>query len=118
MANKYKGSDGRTYSEAQIKANLSKAYKEYYLFEPLGSCEGCGEPATCTAHIVPKARLKQLHKTEYIWNPIDWFRACYRCNQIAENPQSDEIKSLYCYDKILEVTKKLDPERFNKMKYV
>jgi 5-methylcytosine-specific restriction endonuclease McrA len=113
--NYYNTSSGERVSEATIKARLSAAYREFYLFEPLGNCEGCGEPATCTAHIVPKSRLKHLHKTEYIWNPIDWFRSCFRCNQIAENPESAEIKTLMNYDRILEVTRKLDPERYNKM---
>jgi 5-methylcytosine-specific restriction endonuclease McrA len=108
---------GKSYSQNTIDSNLSKAYKEFYLFEPKGSCEGCGKPATCTAHIVPKARCKHLHLTSLIWNPENWFRSCYKCNMIAENPSSDEIKNLMNYDTILRVTEKYDKERYEIMIY-
>ncbi len=117
MPNKYHCTlTGKSYSEATIQSNLSTAYKEFYMFEPLGSCEGCQVvQAQNTAHILPKARLKQLRLTSLIWNPIVWFRSCIRCNQIAENPSSDEIKKLKNFDRILEVTKKFDPERYQLM---
>lgn len=103
------------YTEATIQSNLSKAYKEHYTFEPKGACEGCGAPATCTAHIIPKSQLKILGLTSIIWNPEVWFRSCYVCNQRAENPQSEDIKKLLNYDRIVEVTKKYDYQRYLKM---
>lgn len=115
MANKSKCSNGELVTEATIKARLSKAYREFYLFEPLGSCEGCGEPAVCTAHICPKHICKKIGKTELIWNPVNWFRSCLKCNDIAENPSSDEIRELRNFDTILSVTKKFDKERYQKM---
>src|SRR5689334_1565111 len=106
MANKYICTlTGKSYTEAAIKANLSKAYKEYYFFEPAGPCLGCGKPAQGTGHIVPKARLKQLRLTSLIWNPELWFRSCHSCNSIAENPKSDAIKKLLNFETILEVTR-------------
>lgn len=115
MPNYYKCSDGSKISEAGIKAKLSAAYREFYLFEPLGSCEGCGEPAQGTAHIVPKARLKQIGKTEFIWNPIDFMRACHRCNSVVENVSSDDILKMKNYDKIKKVLTEYDPERASKL---
>lgn len=117
MPNQYKCTiTGKSYSEATIKANLSKAYKEHYLFEPTGSCEGCGvADGVCSAHIIAKARLKVLKLTSLIWNPKLFFRSCYKCNQICENPSSDEIKNLLNYDRILEVTREFDPETYNKL---
>jgi hypothetical protein len=115
MPNQYYGSDGKRYSEATIKTNLSKAYKEYYLFEPLGSCEGCGDQATCTAHIIPKAICKTLRKTELIWNPKNWFRSCFSCNSIAENVSGEEIKTLMNFTRIKEVLRVYDPERYLKV---
>lgn len=103
-------------TEATIKSNLSVAYRQRYAGRGILLCEGCGvKKAQGTSHIVPKARLKQLGKTEYIWNPVDWFPACHDCNMIAENPNSDEIKKLLNYDRILRVTKELDIERYMKM---
>lgn len=113
MANKsYCTITGKYYTEAMIKANLSRAYKDHYLFEPSGSCEGCNDEGVCTAHIIAKSRLKVLKLTSLIWNPIVWFRACYQCNMIAENPESDAIKELLNYQRILEVTEMYDKERF------
>lgn len=107
---------GKSYSEATIKSNLSKAYKEKYLFEPKGSCEGCGvNQGQGSAHIIPKAVLKHLHLTSLIWHPKMFFRACHHCNMICENPESDEIKKLLNFETILKVTRKYDPERFTKM---
>lgn len=104
------------YSDAQVKANLSKAYKEHYTFEPKGSCDGCGvNLAQGTAHIIPKSQLKILGLTSLIWNPEVWFKACHRCNIIAENPKSTAIKELLNYDRILEVTKKYDYQRYLKL---
>jgi len=115
MPNLYKCSDGSKVSEAAIQRKLSEAYREFYLFCPIGKCEGCAGTAQCTAHIIPKARLKQLGMTELIWNHVVWFRSCFRCNMVAENPESDEIKTLLNYQEILEVTKRFDPERYSKM---
>jgi hypothetical protein len=115
MANKsYCTITGKYYTEATIKTNLSLAYKEHYLFEPMGSCEGCGGKATCTAHICPKARCKTLKLTSLIWNPVNWFRSCYACNQKAENVSSTEILELKNFERIKAVIEKYDPERASK----
>ena len=116
MSNRYycKLTD-KYYTEATIKANLGKAYKDHYLFEPSGSCEGCGDTAVCTAHIIPKARLKCLKLVSLIWNPEIWFRSCYLCNQVAENPDSVAITELLNYERIKEITFKYDPERAVKL---
>jgi hypothetical protein len=106
---------GKDYTETTIKSNLSKAYRDYYMFEPLGACEGCGEPATCTAHIIPKAILKILHLTSLIWNPELWFRSCYKCNQIVENVSSSAITELLNYNRIKQVIEKYDKERAAKL---
>lgn len=100
------------YSEATIQTLLSKAYRRYYTFEPQGSCEGCGQQATCTAHIIPKARCKQLHLTSLIWSDFNWFRSCYKCNTAAENISSKEIKELLNYEEILSVYQLYDKERY------
>lgn len=116
MPNYYKCTlTGKSYSESAIKANLSKVYKEHYLFEPSGSCEGCGDAGVCSAHIIAKARLKVLKLTSLIWSPKLFFRSCYKCNMICENPSSDEIKKLLNFDRILEVTRQYDPETYNKL---
>jgi hypothetical protein len=85
------------------------------MFDSLGTCEGCEkEPGTNTAHILPKAVCKQLGLTSLIWNPVNWFRSCIRCNTLAENPSSVEITKLKNFDRIKEVTEKYDPQRASK----
>lgn len=116
MANYSYCSDGTKLTDSAIKTRLSKAYKEYYLFEPMGACEGCGEPATCTAHILPKAFCKWEGRTELIFEPENWFRSCVSCNQKAENPSSEAIRELRNFDEILRVTEKYFPDRAEKMR--
>lgn len=115
MAISYCSITDKFYTESTIKANLSRAYKEHYLFEPSGACEGCGKPATCTAHILPKARCKTLGLTSLIWQPENWFRSCYSCNSIAENVSSEAITELKNYDRIKQVLQRYDPERASKL---
>ena len=106
---------GGLYSEATVQSKLSNAYREWYTFEPKGACEGCGYPATCTAHIIPKARCKQLNLTSLIWTRSNTFRACYKCNGIAENISGEEIKTLLNYDNIVFIYKLWDNERYQKL---
>lgn len=116
MPNRYYCSiTDKWYTQNQIDTNLSKAYKEFYLFEPIGLCEGCMGQATCTAHILPKARCKTLHLVSLVWNPKNWFRSCIRCNYQAENVSSDAITKLLNYDRIKEVLIQYDPERASKL---
>lgn len=116
MPNLYKCTiTGKSYSEATIKANLSKAYKGRYLFEPSGSCEGCNGQGVCSAHIIAKARLKVLKLTSLIWSPELFFRSCYRCNMICENPSSPEILELLNFDRIEQVLFKYDKESYAKL---
>ena len=103
------------YTEATIKTNLSKAYKDFYLFEPMGSCEGCNGEGVCSAHIIAKSRLKKLKLTSLIWSPELFFRSCYSCNLICENVSSEEILNLLNYDRIKQVIFKYDKESAAKL---
>lgn len=109
---RYYCSDGTRVSEATIKSNLSKAYREYD--DGSVGCRGCGNRAEGHAHIVPKARLKQLHLTDLIWAPELWVKACHKCNQVIENVTSNSFKILHCYDHCLSILQKYDPERYQK----
>ncbi len=115
MPNKYYCSNGERVTEATIKSRLSAAYKRWYAGEGIQVCAGCGGVASGTAHILPRSQCKVLHKTELIWDKFNTFPACHMCNAIAENIQSDAIKELKNYDRILHVLSVLDEERFKKM---
>jgi len=110
----YKCSNGQNVSDATCKARLSKIYREIYEGEPHPYCRGCGSRAQGTAHIIPKARAKQLGKSELIWDKDNLLPACNRCNSILENVQSEEFRQLNCYDYVIEILKKYDYERYTK----
>lgn len=115
MANLYFCSDGSRVSEGAIKSRYTAAIREKYQGSTVWRCEGCGGAPNGSAHIIPKARLKVLHMTELIWNPIMFFPACNFCNMICENVASDEITKLQNYDYIREIIERYDPERASKL---
>ncbi len=113
--NRYYCSDGTRVTEATIKANLSKAYREKYAGEPMQTCFECGvAQAQGNMHIIPKATLKHLHKTELIWDWEMFVPGCHRCNTVLENVSSPEFKLLNGYEYYLEIFRKHDLERYLK----
>lgn len=112
MPNYYKTSTGEKVSQAAIEARLRQAYLDaggYGL-----RCKGCGRYATCRAHIIAKARCKQLGKTELIWNPINFFLSCYECNSAIESYKGTACAKLHNYEQCLEVLREHDPEMYQK----
>lgn len=112
--NLYYCSNGDRVSEATIKTRYSKATHDKYCHLPTPRCAGCGEPAAGNAHIIAKARLKVLHKTELIWHPAAFFPACHACNQAIENPGGEAWKDLNNRQICLDFIEKHDPELFSK----
>jgi hypothetical protein len=115
MPNKYFCSDGERVSEATIRKRLSEAYREKYAGEPMQSCFECGaSQAQGSMHIIPKARLKSLHKTELIWDWEMFVPGCHICNTLLENVSSPEFKKLNGYEYYVEIFRKYDRERWMK----
>jgi 5-methylcytosine-specific restriction endonuclease McrA len=113
---KHKCSDGSQVSQATIDRKRSEAYRDRYDGRPQ-VCQGCGRPAEGSAHIIPQARCKQLHKTELIWSYENFFPACHKCNAAIENPKGKEWKKLLNLFDCLSVIKKYDPELYAKFDY-
>lgn len=109
--NKYYCSDGSRVSEATVNRNLTAAYRKKYAGEPHPYCRGCGQPSQGSAHSIPKSILKQLHKTELIWNPEMFWPACHRCNLIAENPQGEDFTKLRNHSQVVSVIELYISER-------
>lgn len=107
-------SDGTRVTDATCKARLSKTYRSLYEGTGHPNCAGCGGRANGSAHIVPKARAKQLGKSELIWSKDNILPACHICNTILENPQSEDFRNLLCYDYVVSVLEKYDYERYTK----
>lgn len=112
--NHYNCSDGRKLTAGTIKSYLNKAYHKKYRGEPYPRCEGCGDEAQCSAHIIAQARCKQLGKTELIWNPSNFFPSCYLCNRAIENPKGKAWRELRNIQTCLEFIKQHDPELYTK----
>lgn len=112
MPNFFNCSDGVKITEATIKTRLSKSYREKYNGNEC--CEGCGERAQGSAHIIPKSRLKILGLSDKIYHPDFYFASCYKCNTICENVSTIEFTRLMNYPTIVEVIKKYDYERYTK----
>lgn len=110
--NYYRCSDGSKVSEATIQKKLSESYRETYTFNPKPYCMGCGKQAAGSAHIIPRARLKEIGRTELIWNPIMYFPACHSCNSKIEGYKGD-FKSLKNWENCLKIMKIYDSETYN-----
>lgn len=97
-----------------INRTYSQSLKKRYQDAPKQKCAGCGEPATCTAHIIAKSRLKLLGRPELISDPRASFPSCYACNLAIENPKGQGWKGMANIDECLEFIKKNDPELHRK----
>jgi len=109
---KYKTSTGEVVSQATINKERAEAYIKYDL--GVRVCAGCGGQAQGRAHIIAQARCKSIHKTDYIWQPWNWFIACHRCNQNWEGFKGDACKKLLNYEECLQVLKEHDYYTFLK----
>ncbi len=91
MANLYYCSDGSRVSEAQIKQKYSVAIRQKHVGQSFFTCQAClKERAVDNSHIISKARLKQLHKTELIWHPMAFFDSCRNCHNCWESWKSGD----------------------------
>lgn len=115
MPNRYYTSTGERVTEATIKARYTIAIRNKYQEMSVHRCHGCGGAPNGSAHIIPKAILKQMHMTELIWNPRIFFPACNKCNMICENVSSEEITTLHNYEYIKEVMWEFAPERAKRL---
>lgn len=109
-----KCSNGEAVSDATCKSRLSKTYRSLYEGTVHPSCAGCNDRAEGSAHLIPKARCKQLGRSELIWAKENILPACNHCNGVLENPQSEDFRNLLCYDYVVAVLKKYDYERYIK----
>lgn len=113
--NRYMDSFGNTWTQKEIDRKRGEAYKEKYKDNPNPACQGLGiVRAECTAHIIPQARCKQLHKTELIWDLDNMFPATFAANLAIENPKGAAWKSLKNVEKCLAYMKENDLELYAK----
>lgn len=114
--NYYNCSDGERVTQATIDKRRSETYQRMYADNCQPTCIGCLiNKAQGSAHCIPQSVLKSEGMAELCWAEEMIVPACYKCNSIIENVSSEAIKSLACYDYILQITKKYLPSRYQKM---
>lgn len=113
-SNTWACSDGTRVTQKEINDNLTEAYRIKYTKGNSMTCEGCGGWADSSAHIIAKARCKQIRKTELIWNPDNFFPACFECNAAIENPKGQEWKTLKNIDQCIQFIYEHDKELYFK----
>lgn len=116
--NYYKCSDGSKVSEATIQKKLSDSYKETYTFNPKPYCMGCGKQAIESSHILAKAYVKSIGKTELIWNPENVFPSCRNCHMAWEAINNPDWCKLHCVELLLKFIKKHDNYSYIKRKEI
>jgi hypothetical protein len=108
--NKYYCSDGSAVSQSVIDRRRSEAYRKKYEGEPYPLCEETGQRSEGSSHIVSQKRCKELHKTELIWNPSNFFPATHETNSRWESNDS----TLKNYWEYMEIVKEFDPIGYQK----
>lgn len=115
--NTYELSNGIRVTEDYINARLSQSYKEKHAGNPTPICEGCGHGhADDNSHIISKARLKQLGKTELIWDKNAYCSYCRECHVIFESYKSGKYRKLNNIQYALDFLFQHDREMWDKMK--
>lgn len=115
MANRHYCSDGSRVTESTIKARYSQALREKHEGNPSPICEACGKRnAVDNSHVIAKSRCRQLHKTELIWNKLNFYSSCRPCHYLWENYKSGEFFTMRNIEEIMFFIKEHDPESYVK----
>lgn len=114
MAIYYYCSDGTRVSENTINRKYSEALKEKHLYNSSPRCENCGEQAVHNDHTIARARCKVIHKTELIWNPMNFVSSCAKCHTEWENFKSGDWLLHNNVEERLRIVKLYDPEGYKK----
>lgn len=114
--NTFLTSDGEKVTQDQIKQRLTASYREKHAGNPEPACEGCGQgKADDNSHIISQRRLKQIGKSELIWDPNAYCSYCRECHTIWESNKSGEWTKLNNAMYALEFLKEHDGETYIKI---
>lgn len=111
-------STGERISESQIKARYSKSLKEKHSGSSYFVCECQGKNCTGKAehndHTISRARLKVLHKSELIYDPISYVSSCATCHSEWEGFKSKLYEYHNNYDERMIFLETHDKEGYRK----
>lgn len=108
----YKCIDGTRVSEATIKRKYSESLKNKHAGHTAFVCEGCGKQAVHNDHTIAKARCKVIHKTELIWDPLNYESSCANCHQEWESYENGEYLKNNNVSHRMDYLKLYDPEGY------
>lgn len=107
-------SDGTRLSETSINWRLSESHNAMRIDNPRPYCGGChGEPNDFD-HTIAKARCKELHKTELIWDVDNQEFSCRNCHRQWESYKSGDWIRHMNMETRLRYLKKHDPKGYQK----
>jgi hypothetical protein len=108
-------STGERISQATIEKRYAEAKtKKWAGATHNGPCEACGEPGNDPDHTVSRARCKELHKAELIYDPDNFPWSCRRCHKQWESYKSGEWVGHRNMAQRLTYLKEHDPEGYTK----
>lgn len=107
--------DGSRVSEKQIQQKYSVAIRQKHVGQDFFTCQACLKArAVDNSHIISKARLKQLHKSDLIWHFKAFFDSCRDCHRKWEEYKSGDWINFANVDQCLKFLKEHDPEGYQK----
>ena len=110
----YTCSDGRRVSEATIKRKYSESLKDKHAGQSTFVCQGCGAQAVHNDHTIAKARCKVIHKTQLIWDQMNYESSCAVCHEEWEAYKSGNWIKHQNMENRLKFLKLYDPEGYNR----
>lgn len=113
--NKYYCSNGIRVSQASIDRRYSESLREKHAGKGIVMCECCQSvPATDNDHTIAKARCKELHKTELIWDKDNFVSSCRKCHRQWESYKDGAYKKHANYESRMDFLRQHDKEGYQK----
>lgn len=115
MPNLYFTSTGERISEATIRHRYSVSIREKHVGYSSFTCQACLKAqAVHNDHTISRARCKELHKAELIYNPGNFEDSCANCHSEWETFKSGKWMDHKNVEKRLLFMKKHDPDGYNR----
>lgn len=107
-------SDGTRVSEASIGWRLTESHNRMMADNPHPHCGGCDDEPNDFDHTIAKARCKEIHHTELIWDDDNQVFSCRRCHREWEAYKSGLWIGHKNMEQRLRYLKDHDPEGYQK----
>ncbi len=111
--NAYTCSDRKRVTQDTIDRNYSLALRGKHAGCTVFVCNGCRrEAAVHNDHTIARTRCKKIHKTELIWNPLNFENSCAKCHNEWETFKNGKYIEHLNYNKRMRFLEKFDGEGY------